>query len=66
MMTNVVQDALDAAAGAGDDSLTGLEIGRRALPTERRITGAREVVKRFLEQLPGEMSVFEVLELLDG
>ena len=30
------------------------------------MSGAREIVKRFLEQLPGEMTVYDIREMLDG
>jgi hypothetical protein len=65
---SIVQEALEVAAGAGDDnigSMRCMERGdMRATVSPHRITGARTVIKFFLENLPEDMAVREILEEL--
>ena len=60
-----ITDALFAGASAGDESLTDGMIGRPAVPSERKIAGFRQRLKRFCEALPGDVSVEEILECID-
>jgi len=60
---SVVIDALEAAAGAGYD-FGG--IGKRQSISRRRTDDARRVVQRFLESLPEDMTVLDILHRLDG
>lgn len=64
-----VKDALEAAAGAGDDAISSMacfERGdMRTQPSKRRIGGARIVIRMFLESLPSEMTAAEMLAELE-
>lgn len=67
MNHQIVQDALENAAGADDAGISGVfvELGGRTTPSGKRISGAREVIKRFLEDLPSEITAEEILEELN-
>jgi hypothetical protein len=64
-----VEDALEVAAGAGDDAISAFECmargDMRSAPSKRRITGAKLVIRMFLENLPADMTAAEMLEGLD-
>lgn len=63
----IVHEAIEIAAGAGDDTLTGQSIsqGFRATPTQRLAYGRAPGHQGFLESLPPEMSVAEILDGMD-
>ena len=64
-----IRDALETAAGAGDYSISSLACAERgdmrATPTKRRITGAKLVIRMFLEAVPPEMTAVEILCAMD-
>lgn len=57
-----INEAIEQAAQAGDGALGNSMIGERATSSKRRITGARDVIRRFLENMPDDMTVAEILE----
>ena len=65
-MGSDIREALEIAAGAGDESIGNASLGGRVTASPRRITGAREVIKRFCELLPSDTTVADILEVLHG
>jgi hypothetical protein len=64
-----IKDALEAAAGAGDEEISSMRCmergDMRTQPSKRRIGGARIVIRMFLEGVPPEMTAAEMLEGLE-
>ncbi len=58
--------ALEIAAGAGDYAISSASLRKRATSSPQRVTGAREVIKRFCELLPSDTTVADILEVLHG
>lgn len=65
-MSAEILEAIEIAAGAGDEAVGSASMGRRVTSSPRRITGAREVIKRFCELLPSDTTVADILEVLHG
>ena len=63
---STIWDGLEAAACADNQQLTGLKIGAPVLPSDSQIFHAREIIKRFLENVDESMSIRELLEGLDN
>jgi hypothetical protein len=66
MGSEEILEALENAAGAGDYAIGSSSLGSRVTSSPHRITGAREVIKRFCELLPSDTTVADVLEALYG
>jgi hypothetical protein len=66
-MTQVsdVAAALEMAAGAGDEALTGGMINRRSIPSPERERTTYEIVRRFVEAIPEGTTVDELRDALD-
>lgn len=60
----LVQDAIEAAAGA-DDAAISESFGRRNV-SRRRLGSARTVVVRFLENLPEDLTVLDLRQAIEG
>ena len=52
---NDVAEAIEAAAGADDEALSKL-----AVPSARRVVTARNIVRRFLQNVPDHMTAMEL------
>lgn len=64
---NPVLDALEAAAEAGDGALGGSQfMGGHRTSSRRRVHDVRAAIRRFLEALPEDMTVMQVLEGLES
>lgn len=63
---NVVRDAIENAASAGNDAQTPLiRAPGFSTVSAKRVGTAREIVRRFLQDVPGEMTAFELLEQIE-
>jgi hypothetical protein len=56
-VNNEIVDAIYVAAGIGGDSL---RIDAPAGPSDRRIARARGIIRRFLENVPEDISAMEL------
>jgi hypothetical protein len=66
-MREQVAEALAVAAGADDDKLMdgGWGLPSHATSSRRRIGKVRMAISRFLENLPDDMMVHDIVECLD-
>jgi len=60
-----IQEAIEQAAGADDGAINHLYSDTRTTPSPRRISGAREVIKRFLQNVPEHLTVSDLLNAIE-
>lgn len=63
-MNAEIADAIEAAAGADHDALTRL-VNPSAAPSDRRITHVTHIIRRFLQNVPDDMTAMEMLRTID-
>lgn len=67
MNEGLVAEAVEEAAQAGDRSIEGgFSIDAKAASSARRIAAARNIIMRFLDNVPDEITVMELRDALDA
>ena len=61
-----VLDALEAAAESGDGAITRDFVSGPRVSSNRRVAVTKNVIVRFLENLPEDLTVMEIREALDS
>lgn len=65
-MVENLSEAIELAAGAGDDRISSIGIGKPSTVSDDRLIRVREIIKRFCEHLSGDVTIAEILEELEG
>ena len=60
-----IDDAIEATAGAGDREISMFSKLERAVASEQRVKRTRQTIVRFLQNVPDDLTVFELREMLE-
>lgn len=59
------QEALELAAGAGDDRISSISPNNPATVSADRMIRVKEIIKRFCEHIPSYTTAAEILDTFD-
>jgi hypothetical protein len=65
MIIENFNEALELAAGAGDNRISSISINNPATVSPERMLRVREIIRRFCEHLPYETTVIDILDAFD-
>jgi len=63
-VTNLCE-AIELAAGAGDDRISSLGIGKPTTVSDDRLLHVREIIRRFCEYMDADCTIGEIREALE-
>lgn len=66
MDATILHEAIEAAANAGDRAVGSLMNRKSSVSSPEREASIRNSIRRFLESLPEETTVLELLETMGG